>query len=140
MCRSVTRLDLPSRIYIIEVMIEIDLEPEVEAWLLALPYGHYQRVMRNVDDYLVTGGIPDGDHVKKLQAAEGVYELRVALDRTTWRITFWKPGGQLIILLTFFRKTRDGTQRADVDRAVRAMNTCRAEHDRTITHDFERSE
>jgi hypothetical protein len=31
MCRSVTRLDLPSRIYIIEVMIEIDLEPEVEA-------------------------------------------------------------------------------------------------------------
>ena len=140
MCRSVTRLDLPSRIYIIEVMIEIDLEPEVEAWLLALPYGHYQRVMRNVDDYLVTGGIPDGDHVKKLQAAEGVYELRVALDRTTWRITFWKPGGQLIILLTFFRKTRDGTQRADVDRAVRAMNTCRTEHDRTITRDFERSE
>jgi phage-related protein len=137
---QVTWLDLPSKIYIIEVMIEIDLEPEVEAWLLALQYGHYQRVMRNVDDYLVTGGIPDGDHVKKLQAAEGIYELRVALDRTTWRITFWKPGGQLIILLTFFRKTRDGTQRADVDRAVRAMNTCRTEHDRTITHDFERSE
>ncbi|HEX2742822.1 MAG TPA: type II toxin-antitoxin system RelE/ParE family toxin [Streptosporangiaceae bacterium] len=137
---SVTRLDLPSMIYIIEGMNEIALEPEVEAWLLSLPYGHYQRVMRNVDDYLVTGGIPDGDHVKKLQAAEGVYELRVALDRTTWRITFWKPGGQLIILLTFFRKTRDGTQRADVDRAVRAMNTCRTEHDRTITHDFERSE
>jgi hypothetical protein len=33
--RSVTRLDIPSRIYIIEVMIEIDLEPEVEAWLTA---------------------------------------------------------------------------------------------------------
>jgi hypothetical protein len=79
---SGARLDLPSRIYTIEVIPEIDLESEVEAWLLALPYGHYQRVMRNVDDYLVTGGIPDG---------------------------------QLIILLTFFRKTRDGTQRADVD-------------------------
>ena len=31
--RPVTRLDLPSRIYIIEVMVEIDLEPEVEAFL-----------------------------------------------------------------------------------------------------------
>jgi hypothetical protein len=47
-------------------MYEIDLEPEVEAWLLSLTFSHYQRVMRNVDDYLVTGGAPDGDHVKKL--------------------------------------------------------------------------
>ena len=54
-------------------MYEINLEPEVEAWLRELPYGHYQRVMRNVDDYLVTGGIPDGHHVKKLQDADDVY-------------------------------------------------------------------
>lgn len=54
-------------VYIIEGMYEIDLEPEVEDWLGALPYGHYQRVMRNADDYLVTGGVPDGDHVKKLE-------------------------------------------------------------------------
>ncbi len=51
--------------YIIDAMYEIDLEPEAEAWLLDLPYSYYQRVMRNVDDYLVTGGVPDGDHVKK---------------------------------------------------------------------------
>jgi phage-related protein len=80
----------------------------VEAWLLDLPYSHYQRVMRNVDDYLVTGGVPDGDHVKKLQDADDVYELRVALDRTMWRISFWKPGGRVIILLTVFQKTARG--------------------------------
>ena len=96
--------------------------------------------MRNADDYLVTGGVPDGDHVKKLQDADDVYELRVALDRTTWRISFWKPGGQIIILLTVFRKTRDGVQRADVDRAVRAKKTCQAEHDMASTHSFERNE
>lgn len=50
---------------------EIDLEPEVESWLDGLSFLLYQRVMRNVDDYLVTGGIPDGDHVKKLKDAEG---------------------------------------------------------------------
>lgn len=111
----------------------------MEAWLLDLPYGHYQRVMRNVDDYLVTGGVPDGDHVKKLKDADDVYELRVALDRTTWRISCWKPGGQVIILLTVFRKTREGVQKADVDRAVRAKKICQAEHDSTVTHLFERN-
>ncbi|WP_106399422.1 type II toxin-antitoxin system RelE/ParE family toxin [Actinocorallia populi] len=120
-------------------MHEIDLEPEVEAWLLSLPYGHYQRVMRNVDDHLVTGGVADGDHVKKLKDADGVHELRVVLDHTTWRITFWKPGKRLIILLTVFRKTREGVQRADVDRAIRAKKTCQAYHDLTIIHHFERS-
>jgi len=119
-------------------MYEIGLEPEVEAWLLDLPYSHYQRVMRNVDDYLVTGGVPDGDHVKKLQDADGVYELRVALDRTTWRISFWKPGGHVIILLTVFRKTREGAQKSDVDQAVRSKRTCQAVHDLTMTHEFER--
>jgi hypothetical protein len=130
--------DLTSTVYTIDVMYEIGLEPEVEDWLLGLPFSHYQRVMRNADDYLITGGVPDGDHVKKLQDADDVYELRVALDRTTWRISFWKPGGQVIILLTVFRKTRDGAQKANVDRAVRARKTCQAEHDMTITHDFER--
>jgi hypothetical protein len=45
----------------------------------------------------------------------------------------------VIILLTVFRKTRDGVQKADVERAVRAKKTCSAEHDMTITHDFERN-
>jgi hypothetical protein len=120
-------------------MFEIDLEPEVEAWLLDLTYSHYQRVMRSVDDYLVTGGVPDGNHVKKLQDTDDLHELRVALDRTTWRISFWKPGGQVIILLTVFRKTREGVQRADVDRAVRTKRICQAEHDMTITRHFERN-
>lgn len=127
-------------VYYIDGMYEIDLEPEVEVWLSALPYAHYQRVMRNADDYLVTGGVPDGHHVKKLQDADGLYELRVALDRTTWRITFWKPGGLLIILLTVFQKTRNGVQKADVDRAFQAMKTCRAGHAKETVHDFERNE
>ncbi|WP_329426306.1 type II toxin-antitoxin system RelE/ParE family toxin [Streptosporangium sp. NBC_01495] len=112
---------------------EIDLEPEVESWLDGLSFPLYQRVMRNVDDYLVTGGIPDGDHVKKLKDAEGVHELRVALDRTTWRLTFWKPSNKVI--LTVFRKT----QATDTDRAIAAKKRCEAEHDLTTTHVFERS-
>jgi hypothetical protein len=65
--------DLSLMVYIIDDMHEISLEPEVETWLVDLPYSHYQRIMRNVDDYLVTGGVPDGYHVKKLREAEDVY-------------------------------------------------------------------
>jgi hypothetical protein len=90
-------------VYIIDVRHEIDLEPEVEARLLDLPYNHYQRVMRNVDDYLVTGGAPDGNHVKKLQDADDVYGLRVALDRTTWRISLWKAGHTTTVTHPFER-------------------------------------
>jgi phage-related protein len=118
---------------------EISLEPEVESWLDSLPFPLYQRVMRNVDDYLVTGGVPDGDHVKKLKDANGVHELRVALDRTTWRLTFWKPANQAIVILTVFRKTRQGTQTADINRAIAIKKQCEAEHDLTTTHVFERS-
>ncbi|MEU5876792.1 type II toxin-antitoxin system RelE/ParE family toxin [Spirillospora sp. NPDC047279] len=119
---------------------EISLEPEVESWLEGLSFRLYQRVMRNVDHYLVTGGVPDGDHVKKLQDADGVHELRVALDRTTWRLTFWKPASQAIVILTVFRKTQTGTQAADIDRAMAAKKRCEAEHDLATTHLFERSE
>ncbi|MGW4644678.1 hypothetical protein ACWEN6_39645 [Sphaerisporangium sp. NPDC004334] len=43
------------------------------------------------------------------------------------------------MVLTVFRKTQDGTQAADVDRAIAAKKRCDAEHDLTTTHVFERS-
>ena len=72
-------------------------------------------------------------------SVQGVHELRVALDRTTWRLTFWKPSNKVIVVLTVFRKAQDGTQTADIDRAIAAKKRCEAEHDLTATHVFERS-
>lgn len=41
------------------------MEPEVVTWLDTLTFAQYQRVMRNVDDYLVDrGDMLDGDHTK----------------------------------------------------------------------------
>ncbi|WP_062344804.1 type II toxin-antitoxin system RelE/ParE family toxin [Herbidospora yilanensis] len=118
-------------------MVEIALEPEVEAWLAELPFGHYQRVMAKVDRYLWQRcGQPDGDHVKSLR--EGVSELRVPLHEQSWRITFWRPGGGTIILLTVFAKTRNGPQHDDVERAVKAMRACQSGHDMSTTHVFDR--
>ncbi|GAB2848641.1 hypothetical protein GCM10022221_55010 [Actinocorallia aurea] len=118
-------------------MFEIALEPEVEDWLATLPFGHFQRVMAKVDRCLVErGGIPDGKHVKCLRA--GVNELRLVLGERSWRITFWRPGGLRIVLLTVFAKTTNGPQHDDVGRAVKAMRICQAGHDMTVTHVFDR--
>jgi putative component of toxin-antitoxin plasmid stabilization module len=127
-------------IYTIEDMFTIELEPEVQEWLEELSFALYQRVMRNVDDYLVgRGGLLDGYHTKALR--DGVRELRVILGDTSWRITYWLPTGrgQVIVLLTVFQKTREGPQHDDVERAVKAKRICEAVHLDLVTHMFERS-
>ncbi|MEU8381403.1 hypothetical protein [Streptosporangium sp. NPDC048865] len=42
---------------------------------------------------------------------------------------FWKPSSKVIVILTVFRKTQNGTQAADLDRAIAAEKRCEAEHD-----------
>ncbi|GAA1024585.1 hypothetical protein Aple_009140 [Acrocarpospora pleiomorpha] len=54
-------------------------------------------------------------------------------------IDLLKPSNKVIVVLTVFRKTQDGTQAADINRAIAAKKRCEAEHDLTITHVFERS-
>jgi putative component of toxin-antitoxin plasmid stabilization module len=122
-------------------MFEVEMEPEVVTWLDTLPFTHYQRVMRNVDDYLVDrGDMLDGDHTKALR--DGVRELRLHLEETAWRITYWLPTGRgrLIVLLTVFRKVRNDSQPRDVERAVKVLQVCKSSHTGPAGHVYERSE
>lgn len=57
-----------------------------------------------------------------------VRELRLGIDGERWRITYYFAHSRRIILLTVFRKT-GRQERREIDRAVRAYNTClRAGH------------
>jgi putative component of toxin-antitoxin plasmid stabilization module len=128
-------------VYIIHGMFEIEMEPEVVTWLDTLTFTQYQRVMRNVDDYLVDrGDMLDGDHTKALR--DGVRELRLYLGETAWRITYWLPtgSGRLIVLLTVFQKVRNDSQRRDVERAVTKRRVCESSHTGPAGHVYERSE
>ena len=128
-------------VYIINRMFEIEMEPEVVTWLDTLTFAQYQRVMRNVDDYLVDrGDMLDGDHTKALR--DGVRELRFHLEDTAWRITYWLPTGpgRLIVLLTVFQKVRNDAQPRDVERAVNARRVCETSHTGPADHVYERSE
>jgi hypothetical protein len=120
-------------------MFEIEMEPQVVAWLDTLTTAQYHRVMRNVDDYLVDrGDVLDGNHTRSLQ--DGVRELRLFLETTTWRITYWLPTGRgrLIVLLTAFQKVRNGSQPRDVERAVAMRKLCESSHLEPAGHVYER--
>jgi putative component of toxin-antitoxin plasmid stabilization module len=128
-------------VYTIHDVFEIEMEPEVLAWLDTLTFAQYQRVMRNVDDYLVDrGDMLDGNHTKALR--DGVRELRLYLGETAWRITYWLPTGRerLIVLLTVFQKVRNDSQPRDVDRAVNMRRVCESSHTSPAGHVYERSE
>jgi len=99
------------------------------------PYSHYQRVMRTSMTFS-----PGGVQIAISQ------KLRMLMTSTNsgWRSIALRGGaasGSLAeghILLTVFRKTREGVQRADVDRDP-GEKTCQADHDMNDHPPFRRN-
>ncbi len=103
----------------------VEIEPEVREWLESLSDRDFGRV-----DFLVgmlaeqaeTLGEPYTRHL-----GGKVRELRFGLLRQQTRVTYWLAPGRRIVLLTVFRKTRQ-TESAQIERALRAQQTCEAVH------------
>jgi hypothetical protein len=74
----------------------VEMGPEIEQWLGSL----------NAKQFACAG-----------------FELRFDVDRTAMRFTYFFPGDRRVVLLTVFRKQRQN-ERAEVERARRAMATC----------------
>jgi hypothetical protein len=112
-----------------------ELEPEVCEWLDSLSDSDYKRVDEVAGMLAEEGtglGGPWSDHL------EGqVWELRLRLARVAVRVTYWcRPDGT-IVMLTVFHKTRQHDQR-QIDRAVRAQQTCERDHYRPVDRTYER--
>lgn len=104
----------------------VELEPEVAAWLQTLPDDQFGRAEFHVD-LLANTGVGLGEpHTRRLQGK--LRELRFFLGPSNEpvRITYYVASGRRIVLLTVFRKHRRH-ERAEIGRAVRAMNRCIAE-------------
>lgn len=103
---------------------EVELEPEVEAWLLGLDDETFGQARFHID-LLAERGVHLGEpHTRQLRGK--LRELRI--DR--WRITYFIAPGRRIVLLTVFLK-RQRRERAEIDRAEQAMVRCIEEHVRT---------
>lgn len=104
----------------------VELESEVAKWLEQLPDDQFGRVEFYVDLFANRGAQLGEPYTRQLQGK--LRELRFYLGSTgdAVRITYYIATGRRIILLTVFRKQRR-QERAEIDRAVRAMEKCVAE-------------
>lgn len=100
---------------------EVELEPEVRDWYLALGEADQARVQFNVDRLAESGPLLDEPFTKQLDGK--LRELRFYLGGRPVRITYWIAPGRRIILLTVFVKTQR-QERREIDRARRAFERC----------------
>jgi len=103
---------------------EVELEPEVDEWIDTLDQHDQATVAFYIDLLAVRGPLLGEPYTRQLDGK--LRELRFHLDREAVRITYWIATGRRIILLTVFRKQRM-RERAEVERARRAMERCIAE-------------
>jgi len=99
----------------------IELEKEVEDWLLELTDDAFGQVERYID-LLAQRGVHLGEPFSR-QLRGKLRELRFYVGRKQTRITYYIGSGRKIILLTVFEKTRQ-RERSEVERAWRAMQRC----------------
>ena len=103
---------------------EVELEPEVREWFLALKDTDAVRARFQVDRLAELGPILDEPHTRQLDGK--LRELRFYLTGKPTRITYWIAPGRRIILLTTFVKTQR-QERRQIHRAKQAMDRCVAE-------------
>ena len=99
----------------------IELEEQVEQWLLSLTDDHFGQVERYID-LLAEEGV----HLREpftRQLDGKLRELRFFLGRQQTRITYYIATGRRIVLLTVFAKSRP-RERAEIGRARLAMQRC----------------
>jgi hypothetical protein len=102
----------------------VELEPEVQDWLEALPTAQFATAAFYVDLLAEQGPLLSEPYTRQLDGE--LRELRFHLDRAAVRVTYWITPRRRIVLLTVFTKTRMRQDR-EVDRARRALARCLAD-------------
>jgi hypothetical protein len=100
---------------------EVELEPEVKAWLRELDDAAFGRMAAYIDLLAEWGPLLDEPHSRQLRGK--LRELRIYLRSEHIRITYFITTARRIVLLTVFTK-RQRREQAEIDRAWRAMQAC----------------
>lgn len=99
----------------------VELEPEVEGWLLSLNLTDFGHVVFYIDLLAERGPLLDEPYTRQLGGK--LRELRFYLGREQRRISYYLATGRRAVLLTVFGKQR-ARERAEIQRARRAMDRC----------------
>jgi hypothetical protein len=107
------------------VPYEIELEPEVRAWLDSLALVHYAKVEAMADllaEHAETLGEPYARHL-----GGKTRELRFSPGQNAVRVSYWLAPRRRVVLLTVFVKSRQHEDR-EVARAIAAQEACELAH------------
>src|SRR5580700_5390322 len=96
----------------------VELEPEVREWFMALDDDDADRVRFHIDRLAELGVALDEPHTRQIDGK--LRELRFYLSGRPTRISYWIAPGRRIILLTVFVKTQR-QERREIQRARLAM-------------------
>ncbi|MFE9976076.1 type II toxin-antitoxin system RelE/ParE family toxin [Streptomyces hirsutus] len=118
------------------VLYEVELEPEVRAWLAGLSDRDHAKVdfaVGMLAEAPLTLGEPWSRHLDGKTR-----ELRFHLGGKQQRITYWVASRQRIVLLTQFRKTKQN-ESAEVAQAIAKQKECEARHLEDAVHEYSRT-
>jgi hypothetical protein len=102
----------------------VEVEPEVEKWLAALPDFSFGQAAFAIDLLSDDGPLLGEPYTRQLDGK--LRELRFYVEGRRWRITYFIASGRRIVLLTVFPKAAR-RERNEIERARLAMARCLAE-------------
>ena len=102
----------------------VEAEPEVAKWVEGLSDDDFGQAAFYIDLLADRGVGLREPYTKPLRGK--LRELRFYLGRDRIRVSYFITSGRRIILLTVFKKTKQ-RERAQIDRAERAMKRCISE-------------
>ncbi|MEY9936294.1 type II toxin-antitoxin system RelE/ParE family toxin [Streptacidiphilus sp. MAP5-3] len=102
----------------------VELEAEVAEWLASLDDQRWAQALMHLDLLEERGPLLSEPYTRQLDGK--LRELRFYCGGEQTRLTYWIAPGRRIIMLTVFAKTRM-RERAEVQRAKRALERCRRE-------------
>jgi hypothetical protein len=105
----------------------VELEAEVAEWVQGLPPGEFGRAEFYIDLLAARGPLLDQPYSRQLRGKLRELRLYLGSRGDAVRISYFIAPGRRIILLTVFRKQRT-QERAEIERAHRAMQRCMREH------------
>lgn len=104
---------------------EVEVEPEVSEWYLALSADERDIAGTHIELLANAGHTLRMPHSRQLGA--GLCELRFDMSARSQRVTYWfRPDG-VIVLLSVFHKSRNN-EAAQIARARKALQACRDHH------------
>lgn len=113
-------------------MFLLELEPEVEQWLLGLPAREFGQAAFHLDLLADRGDALGFPHTSQLSGK--LRELRCSVGGRATRLTYFVAGRERIVILTVFVKQRRH-EGAQISRALRAMELCNVEGHTADTKD-----